>query len=135
MGDGLLGGIMDWKGKADANTIIISPKAPPYEMRTIRFKEPINLNIDLPDMEWQPAESRGVPGPGKPMTIKTPFGVIWIKSKNCIQISHVKKPDHMEHLEKFVYNVLFRKERRSFTDWLKEQDRKFEADLLGKDYE
>ena len=124
---------MDWKGKAETHTILMYPRQKPYLMKTIRLSEPLNMNIDIPDVEWQPNEGKGASGPGKPITIKTPFGVIWIKSRNCIQVSHVKEPDHMEHLEKFMYNVLFRKERRSFIEWLREQDRKFESDLLGKE--
>ena len=116
---------MDWKNKANVSSKIVHPNIAPFMMKNIRLNKPLELaDLDVPDIEYMPEKELK-----KPMTIKTDFGVIWIQSKNCIQISHVKNPDHMEYLEKFIYNILFKKEKRSFIDWLREQDEKFERDL------
>lgn len=124
--------IMEWKGRAKAtvSTRIVEPKAHAYIMKTIRFDKPININFENQDLSCEPNEDRE--GPKERKKIKTDFGVIWIHSRNCIQISHVKNPDNMEKLERFIHNVLFKKETNGFVEWLKRQDEKFERDLKGE---
>lgn len=123
--------LMEWKGRAKATvkTTIVSPTTASL-MKTIKFENPINLEFENDDLEWEPHE--GGIGPGKPKTIKTQFGVIWIRSKHCIQISHVKNPDDMDKLEKFIHNVLFKHEKTGFIAWLERQDKAFERDLRGE---
>jgi hypothetical protein len=115
---------MYWGNKAKSvKTVIVEPRIPSYIHKTIILTNPINLSLlDNPDIEWQPELK-------KPMTIKTEFGIIWIKSKNCIQITHVKNPDDLEKLERFIYNILFKDEKRSFIKWLREEWDKFEKEL------
>lgn len=108
---------MNWGNKVKVKTTIVYPKAPPFIQRTIKdLPKPIDLNklLEHPSIEWE-EESK------KPITLRTKVGVIWIKSKNCIQISHVEKPDIMDKLEEFIYQIIYKQEKRSFWEWLKEK--------------
>jgi len=115
----------DWGHGSKTKTSIIYPRAPPFIQKTISLPEtPIDLNklLELPGIEWEP-EAR------KPIAIRTKFGVIWIKSKNCIQISHVKEPDDMDKLEKFIHAVTRNDEKRTFVDWFRAELEQMKKDV------
>ena len=105
---------MNWGGKADVKSTIVYPKAPPFMQRTIKLHKSINIEklLEHPEIEWD-QESK------KPIRLWTKDGIIWVHSKKCIQISHVKNPDVLDELEKFIHSIVCNNEKRTWIDWLR----------------